>query len=304
MHRATLLLAILLVIGLAPSIGVADWLDPGRSGALRFRVVEPGAVLGGRASPDAQWYAVGSRQTAAAGTADGELEAPSEGGIWRLGTRSDRPVEGPTLFVTTPLSMKSGGRIGDYRIGRWPAEDGASMYPAPPGMVKVTRGAQTTPLSARLTLAPFLTKDQGDVWPKYVVIDPELVDLLELLADAMVARGLPGSTLHVMSGFRTPQYNAQGVGAGGRARNSRHTHGDAADVWVDDDGDGVLDDLDGDGKSTYADAQVMLRVLEEDVLPAHADLAGGAGVYRANAAHGPFLHVDTRGHRARWGLIE
>ena len=27
---------------------------------------------------------------------------------------------------------------------------------------------------------------------------------------------------------------------------------------------------------------------------------GGIGVYGANAAHGPFLHVDTRPWRARW----
>ena len=34
-----------------------------------------------------------------------------------------------------------------------------------------------------------------------------------------------------MSGFRTPAYNALGVGPlGGRARDSRHEFGDAADI--------------------------------------------------------------------------
>jgi hypothetical protein len=28
--------------------------------------------------------------------------------------------------------------------------------------------------------------------------------------------------------------------------------------------------------------------------------AGGLGVYPANRAHGPFIHVDVRGYRARW----
>ena len=28
---------------------------------------------------------------------------------------------------------------------------------------------------------------------------------------------------------------------------------------------------------------------------------GGLGRYKANAAHGPFVHVDVRGTRARWG---
>ena len=35
----------------------------------------------------------------------------------------------------------------------------------------------------------------------------------------------------------------------------------------------------------------------------HAHLRGGLGVYRSTAAHGPFLHVDARGVRARWGLL-
>jgi len=30
-------------------------------------------------------------------------------------------------------------------------------------------------------------------------------------------------------------------------------------------------------------------------------LKGGGGVYHANAAHGPYLHVDARGYVARWG---
>jgi hypothetical protein len=33
---------------------------------------------------------------------------------------------------------------------------------------------------------------------------------------------------------------------------------------------------------------------------AHPTLVGGAGVYPATSAHGPFIHIDTRGYRARW----
>ena len=29
--------------------------------------------------------------------------------------------------------------------------------------------------------------------------------------------------------------------------------------------------------------------------------SGGIGVYGANAAHGPFVHIDARGYQARWG---
>jgi len=30
---------------------------------------------------------------------------------------------------------------------------------------------------------------------------------------------------------------------------------------------------------------------------------GGLGLYRANAVHGSFVHVDVRGHPARWGAV-
>ena len=33
---------------------------------------------------------------------------------------------------------------------------------------------------------------------------------------------------------------------------------------------------------------------------AHPELIGGAGIYPAGPGHGPFIHIDTRGYRARW----
>ena len=60
-----------------------------------------------------------------------------------------------------------------------------------------------------------------------------------------------------MSGFRTPQYNVAGGNTGGRAGLSRHMYGDAADVFIDNDGDGVMDDLNRDGRSSIEDARVI-----------------------------------------------
>ena len=103
-----------------------------------------------------------------------------------------------------------------------------------------------------------------------------------------------------MSGFRTPQYNAQGVGReGGPASESRHMYGDATDVFVDANGDGVMDDLDGDGTITIRDARVLYAAVEA-VEGRHPDLVGGLSAYPANSAHGPYVHVDARGVRARW----
>ena len=81
--------------------------------------------------------------------------------------------------------------------------------------------------------------------------------------------------------------------------SSRHMYGDAADVFVDSDGDGLMDDLDGDGAVTIQDARVLYAVVEA-VERRHADLADGLSVYATTTAHGPFVHVDARGVRARW----
>jgi hypothetical protein len=76
-------------------------------------------------------------------------------------------------------------------------------------------------------------------------------------------------------------------------------YGDAADVYIDNDRNGVMDDLNGDGRIDPGDARVMLDAVER-VERAHPELIGGAGVYSACCGHGPFIHIDTRGYRARW----
>jgi hypothetical protein len=145
----------------------------------------------------------------------------------------------------------------------------------------------------------FLTHDQPDTWPKLLVIRLPLLDKLELIRDALAAAGRTPA-VRVMSGFRTPQYNALGVGPlGGRARDSRHMYGDAADIYVDADRDGRMDDLDRDGRVTIRDAR-WLAALAGRVEAEHPDIRGGIGVYRATSAHGPFVHVDVRGTPARW----
>ncbi len=209
----------------------------------------------------------------------------------------------PFSFITLiPFGARERGRLGDYRIGFWPGERTRTLSDdkAPEGFIEVTSNNQDTPLSENFRLRDFLTHDQQDVWPKYLVIRESLIDKLELLIDDLRTRGVAVRHLSVMSGFRTPQYNVRGVGRGGRARDSRHQYGDAADVFVDNDGDGRMDDLNHDGRVDTRDAKFLLESVER-VEMQHPDLIGGAGVYRATRAHGPFVHVDTRGSRARWG---
>ena len=202
-----------------------------------------------------------------------------------------------------PFTAKVNGRIGPYRLGSWPSEKrevGNPAYSNPKGFLEVTPENLSTRLSEHFTLGQFLTKDQSSVWPKYVVLQPRLLDKLELTIQELNREGHPVRGLFVMSGFRTPQYNEKGVGAGGRSEVSRHQYGDAADVYPDDRGKGRMDDLNGDGRVDLKDARILANAAET-VERLHPELVGGIGIYPATSAHGPFVHIDARGTRARWG---
>ena len=255
----------------------------GRSGKLRARLVSAGRHLPLR------------YLTALFG--DSSAHRP---GIYALPDSAARPLAFINLL---PFAEKRGSRIGSYRMGFWPAERRAprsDAYANPDGFILVTRENQDTRVSEHFRLRDFLTKGRSDVWPKYLVLREDLVDKLELVIADLEARGVAVERMRVMSGFRTPSYNANGGNTAGRASNSRHMYGDAADVFVDNDGDWRMDDLNGDGRSDTRDAAVI-RAAVERVERAWPDLVGGVGVYRATSAHGPFAHVDVRGYRARWG---
>lgn len=216
----------------------------------------------------------------------------------------DSDADQPISFVTLlPFDTKVKGTVGSYRVGYWPEERGRlrnEAYENPDGFVVVTPDNQDLQVSEHFRLRDFLTHDQQDVWPKYMVLEDALIDKLELVIQDLEAHGVPVEHMTVMSGFRTPQYNAQGVGRkGGRAKDSRHQFGDAADVFVDNNRDGRMDDLNHDGRVDSRDARVIVAAVER-VERAYPDLAGGGGIYRATRAHGPFAHIDARGWRARW----
>jgi hypothetical protein len=207
------------------------------------------------------------------------------------------------LLSLVPLAAKLGATWHGYRVGFWPGERAPARqrarYPLPEGFLEVTPADQDLRLSTHFRVRDFLTHDQQNTWPKVLVVQLPLLDKLELVAQRLETLGYP-ATLRIMSGFRTPQYNALGVGPrGGRARDSRHMYGDAADIFVDANGDGRMDDLDGDGRVTVNDARRLAGVVA-GVEAEYPPVTGGIGIYHATALHGPFVHVDTRGTPARW----
>jgi uncharacterized protein YcbK (DUF882 family) len=233
-------------------------------------------------------------------------------GVWQLALsvgNALKPIADMNLISIRPRTDKQNGRVGLYYLGNWRGEKGeavgapskapADRYRPPSGFIEVTPENADTKVSEHFKLRDFLTHDQQNVWPKYLVLELRNVDKLELVLAELQKQGIDVSGVKVMSGFRTPQYNAGGGNTGGRAGLSRHMYGDAADIFIDSNHDGVMDDLNHDGKISIADSRVVSAAVDR-VEAAHPELIGGAGVYPAAAGHGPFIHIDTRGYRARW----
>lgn len=225
--------------------------------------------------------------------------APAEPGSYAISVCERRSNE--SLFVNVFVMRPYDGaeRVSGYRIGnyeRLPLRNDPA-YEMPRGLVEVTEENQDTWITPHLQLRQFLCKQESG-WPKFVVLRTALLIKLEMLIDRLEDEGIAVDGVYVMSGYRTPWYNRA---IGNTTRYSRHAYGDAADVFIDNDGDGRMDDLTGDGKVTSADAQIIADAIEAMTDDAwYAPFAGGLKVYGPRPHRGPFVHIDTRGRRARW----
>lgn len=241
---------------------------------------------------------------------DGELqlEVGPGGWLWRTPATGWRQLEiahrdGAAvqiqLIVETPMKAVRDGQLNGYHVGHYPAASKSrpAIHQPPSGLIEVTEGMLDLPVSPHFTLGQFLCKQQPEHWPKYLVLQPALVEKLELLLAELNERGIRTDSLYVMSGYRTPWYNR----SLGNVPFSRHVWGAAADIFVDTTGDGRMDDLTGNGTSDVTEARILQRIVEETFAdPPSAQLVGGLGLYGPRPHRGPFIHVDVRGEEARW----
>jgi hypothetical protein len=228
--------------------------------------------------------------------------APEAPAVHPVIIRRISPPDTVTLnvFVTVPYKRLRGEYLGDYRIGNYPSVPlkGLSIYERPKGFVEVTEENANTPVSPHFKLKQFLCKQDGS-YPKYLILKEALLLKLELILQAVNERGYTCDTFHIMSGYRTPYYNK----AIGNVKYSRHLWGGAADIFIDENPrDGMMDDLNRDSKIDYRDAAVLYDIIDGLYgKPFYASFVGGLARYRKTPTHGPFVHVDVRGFRARWG---
>ncbi|HDO27943.1 MAG TPA: hypothetical protein ENH02_07480 [Bacteroidetes bacterium] len=230
-----------------------------------------------------------------------EYVAPSTKGNHELIVLHNNQPEKMVLniFVMVPASEQKGEYLNSYHIGKYPEKlyRNNPAYEKPRGFIEVTQANEDLLISPHFRLKQFICKQQPGHWPKYMVLNPKLLIKLELLLEELNKKGIPVNTLFIMSGYRSPYYNA----SIGRGIYSRHIYGDAADIYVDTNHDNVIDDLNRDGKADMADAVVMRDIIDSlDKNPKYHYLIGGLGKYKKTSAHTWDIHVDTRGFKARW----
>lgn len=220
--------------------------------------------------------------------------APGSPGLYRLmlihgGDRS--VVSGLSLAVLVPFDEKHGALLDGYRIGTYRAErHRADSTDRPEGFVKVMPDETDLRITTHLRLGDFLSHDGQESWPRFVAVDPRVLDKLELVLER-VSHSLGGRDvamdMDVHSGFRTPAHNRHVLRA---ALDSRHQYGEAVDVSI---------DADGNGRITAHDARLVAAAVDS-VEAEYPDLVGGLGVYTSRRYSHPYVHIDVRGRRVRW----
>jgi hypothetical protein len=231
-----------------------------------------------------------------------QWQAPSIKGLYPLVVTNEYSSESITLnvFVMIPFKQLNGEYLNCYRIGEYPKAvlKNMSIYKPPQGFIEVTKELEQTLISPHFKLNQFLCKQECDS-SRYLVLEERLILKLESILERLNEKGYACNTLHIMSGYRTPHYNK----SIGNVKYSRHCWGDAADIFIDQNPkDDMMDDLNKDGKIDHKDAKVLYDIIDEMYgKPWYEIFVGGLGRYKKTNSHGPFVHIDVRGFRARWG---
>jgi len=273
----------------------------GWSGRVHMRVALPNEtvdypieIAGTLDSIAWRWVRVGGPDSATPSRSVAqELRAPDQPGFYRLALEtasgeSHTLIDGPALAVLVPFEEKRGSSLNGYRIGRYLGErrDGGER---PSGFLEIGPNDLELKVSDHLRMKDFLTHDGSTVWPRYVALEPDLLDKLELVVATIAnQRGNlvdAQLTIDVHSGFRTPLHNRRLPNA---AQDSRHQYGEAADIVIDADGNGYINSR---------DISIIVKAVEEVELK-YPELEGGLGVYWRGGSS--YVHVDVRGRSVRW----
>jgi len=226
------------------------------------------------------------------------VKVPEKPGAYKVTLAKDAERMVLNILVLTPMSNKKGEYLNGYRIGNYPVTplNDDPIYDRPKGLFEITAETQNLQLTPNFNMSQFICKQAGG-FPKYIIVKERLLLKLEYLLEIAKSKGMEIDTFGFISGYRTPFYNK----SIGNVPYSRHVWGGAADIFIDQDKDGRMDDLNKDGKVDEKDVRVFYKLVEDEFEKQdYKKFVGGLGFYKENGRHSGFIHVDVRGKRARW----
>ncbi|MGB0932529.1 MAG: hypothetical protein ACPGVB_17225, partial [Chitinophagales bacterium] len=239
---------------------------------------------------------------AANGKHDWKWTAPKTAGLYSIVLTPIGSSETMKLncFVMIPIPKgKENVVLKDFKIGKYPLAK-REEYATPKGFIEVNKSNEKAHVSPNFQLSEFLS-NQSEKWkyPNYLYLDEQLLVKLELLLAAVNNSGIKCDKFAVLSGYRTPHYNQ----LKDNKEYSRHQFGKATDIYIDNDKDGWMDDLNGDGKRNTEDGKVLYDLIDSFQKQAwYKPFIGGMGFYEQNSSRTSFVHVDVRAQKIpiRW----
>lgn len=118
----------------------------------------------------------------------------------------------------------------------------------------------------------------------YWLVDKRILYKVLDLQNELEKAGYNRDGFYIRSGHRHPQHNEYVGGAS----KSQHMTGKAVDL--------TIKDINNDGQYTDADKQIVLDLAERKIIGNQ----GGVGLYPGTRS----VHLDIRGHRARWNTYK
>lgn len=224
--------------------------------------------------------------------------APDEPGMVRIQIADANTVLMTlNVFVMVPSSAMRNGSIEGYAIGEYPPPlEDSPIYLPPDGFIRVTQDLLSVNVSPNFKLGQFVSQ-QDDVFPKFIVLRERLLLKLEVLLESLNDAGVAADSLSIVRGYITPQRSREL----GFSRETRHIYGGAASLILDRDGDGRMDDINGDGALNRLDGMELFKFADELFsIPGKEYLQGGLYLYDDQRAATTVLMLDARGFRKRW----
>jgi len=225
--------------------------------------------------------------------------APQKKGNYKLLIRNDEACSMlVNIFVKVSLSQMKKGYLNSYRIGNYPEKplNNNPVYAKPKGLIEVTKENLSLKLTPNFMVSDFVCKQESG-FPKYILVREKLLLKLEYILDLLLNKNIRISKFKFISGYRTPYYNK----LIGNVPYSRHIYGGAADIFIDEDNDGRMDDMNGDNKFDQKDADHLYSLIDKEHRNVeYKEYLGGLGIYKRTQNHPSFIHIDTRGYKSRW----